>query len=104
MPIYEYRCQACGHEFEKLVRLSDPVPPCPSCGALREVSKKVSLSAFALKGSGWARDHYGLKSSGSGGGDGGGKAGDAGASAGGGGASSGGGEGAAPAAKVAPAS
>jgi len=30
MPIYEYKCKGCGHEFEALVRTSD-VPECPSC-------------------------------------------------------------------------
>jgi putative FmdB family regulatory protein len=30
MPIYEYRCRGCGHQFEKLVRLSD-TPDCPAC-------------------------------------------------------------------------
>jgi len=30
MPIYEYRCRSCGHQFEKLVRLSD-TPDCPAC-------------------------------------------------------------------------
>ena len=32
MPIYEYRCQACGHQFELLV-LRDGVPACASCGS-----------------------------------------------------------------------
>lgn len=31
MPIYEYRCLSCGHEFEELVRLGE-TPPCPACG------------------------------------------------------------------------
>lgn len=34
MPIYEYRCTACGSRFEQIVpRSSSPAPPCPSCGA-----------------------------------------------------------------------
>jgi len=32
MPLYDYRCTACGHAFERLVR-SGETPPCPSCGA-----------------------------------------------------------------------
>jgi putative FmdB family regulatory protein len=33
VPIYEYRCPACGHAFEKLVRMgADGAPPCPGCG------------------------------------------------------------------------
>lgn len=32
MPIYEYRCNACGRDFEELV-FGDENPPCPHCGA-----------------------------------------------------------------------
>lgn len=63
MPIYEYACETCSHEFEKLVRIDAPRPPCPECGA--EVRKRVSASGFILKGGGWYKDHYGLKKSGS---------------------------------------
>jgi putative FmdB family regulatory protein len=62
MPIYEYRCQSCGHRFEKLVKMSAPTPECPECGA-DEAKKLVSASGFILKGGGWYKDHYGLKSS-----------------------------------------
>ena len=71
MPIYEYVCSACGNEFEKIVGISDPAPPCPSCEG--DVEKKISLSAFHLKGGGWYSDAYSGKdnraegSSGSGG-------------------------------------
>ena len=65
MPIYEYRCGTCSHEFEQMVKLSDPTPPCPRCGAT-EVRKLVSASSFQLKGGGWYKDHYGLKSGSSG--------------------------------------
>lgn len=65
MPIYEYACVANGHRFEVFQKMSDPAPEsCPSCGAA-EVRKLVSASAFVLKGGGWYRDHYGLKSGGS---------------------------------------
>lgn len=60
MPIYEYRCEACGHDFEKLVKLSAPIPSCPECDA-NSVKKRVSAAAFVLKGGGWYKDHYGLK-------------------------------------------
>jgi putative FmdB family regulatory protein len=63
VPIYEYRCERCGHPFEQMVRMSDPAPPCPKCGA-GDVRKLVSASSFVLKGGGWYRDHYGLKSGG----------------------------------------
>ena len=53
MPIYEYRCSACGHELESLQKLRDaPLVTCPSCGAAALV-KKVSAAGFQLKGSGW---------------------------------------------------
>ena len=48
MPIFEYRCDACGKEFEKLVRQSDPAPACPSCRS-SDLAKK--LSTFAALGS-----------------------------------------------------
>ena len=53
MPIYEYRCNSCGHELEKLQRMSDdPLTDCPSCNesALRRL---ISPAGFRLKGSGW---------------------------------------------------
>jgi putative FmdB family regulatory protein len=47
MPIYEYACKACGHEFETLVR-SGNVPDCPTCHST-DLDKK--LSVFATGGS-----------------------------------------------------
>lgn len=41
MPLYEYRCAACREVFERLVAMSDPSPPCPSCGS-SEVAKLMS--------------------------------------------------------------
>jgi putative FmdB family regulatory protein len=41
MPIYEYQCKSCGHEFEKLVR-GGATPVCASCGAA-EVERLFSL-------------------------------------------------------------
>lgn len=53
MPIYEYRCQACGHELEKLQKLSDaPLVDCPACGQ-PALTKLVSAAGFRLKGGGW---------------------------------------------------
>lgn len=57
MPIYEYACPSCGHEFEKIVKIKAPNPPCPSCEGT-DVAKKLSLSAFHLKGGGWYSDAY----------------------------------------------
>ncbi len=61
MPIYEYHCPTCGNDFEKLMRMGADAPDCPECGGT-EVNKKVSRSGFVLKGGGWYKDHYGLKS------------------------------------------
>ncbi|VAW80769.1 hypothetical protein MNBD_GAMMA15-157 [hydrothermal vent metagenome] len=53
MPIYEYLCTECGHELEKLRKLSDaPLTDCPACGK-PTLKKKVSAAGFRLKGSGW---------------------------------------------------
>lgn len=53
MPIYEYRCEECGHEMDALQKIADaPLTDCPSCSkaALR---KLVSAVGFRLKGGGW---------------------------------------------------
>ena len=53
MPIYEYICDACGHELEALQKMSDePLKQCPDCSA-EALRKKVSAAAFRLKGGGW---------------------------------------------------
>ena len=53
MPIYEYRCGACGHKLESLQRFSDaPLVTCPSCGK-DALTKQLSAAGFHLKGSGW---------------------------------------------------
>ncbi len=53
MPIYEYRCTACGHELEKLQKMSDaPLTDCPACEQSTLV-KKISAAGFRLKGGGW---------------------------------------------------
>jgi putative FmdB family regulatory protein len=53
MPIYEYRCSACGHELEALQKISDaPLVSCPVCHA-DKLTKLVSAAGFQLKGSGW---------------------------------------------------
>jgi putative FmdB family regulatory protein len=60
MPVYEYRCTACNHQFELRQKFSDaPVDQCPKCGGA--VHKMVSASAFSLKGDGWYGDGYGTK-------------------------------------------
>ncbi len=53
MPIYEYQCEACGHDFETLQKISEaPLTRCPQCGK-ESLKKLISASAFRLKGSGW---------------------------------------------------
>ena len=53
MPIYAYRCSACGHAKDVLQKLSDPVlTTCPACGA-ETFSKQLTAAGFQLKGSGW---------------------------------------------------
>jgi putative FmdB family regulatory protein len=53
MPIYEYRCGACGHTLDALQKLSDaPLKDCPECG-VEALKRLVSAPAFRLKGGGW---------------------------------------------------
>jgi putative FmdB family regulatory protein len=53
MPIYEYACQACGHQLDALQKVSDsPLRKCPECGALR-LKRLISAPQFRLKGTGW---------------------------------------------------
>ena len=53
MPIYEYRCSACGHADEHLQKVSDaPLKVCPACGKAK-YQKQLSAAGFQLKGTGW---------------------------------------------------
>jgi putative FmdB family regulatory protein len=53
MPIYAYACRACGHQFDRLQKLSDPDPrACPHCGQ-EQVHRQLTAPAFRLAGSGW---------------------------------------------------
>ena len=60
MPIYEYECGGCKHQFQKLMKISDPAPNCPECDS-NQSEKKISVGSFLLKGSGWYKDGYGLR-------------------------------------------
>lgn len=60
MPIYEYRCPECGHEFERIMKFNATPPACPECG-VAEVEKKVSQTSFQLKGTGWYVTDYKAK-------------------------------------------
>lgn len=62
MPIYEYLCQNCGHELEAIQKVSDPpLKRCPECGK-NKLTKEISQSSFAFKGSGWYVSDYAGKS------------------------------------------
>ncbi|RYF06897.1 MAG: zinc ribbon domain-containing protein [Comamonadaceae bacterium] len=53
MPIYAYKCGACGHAKDVLQKISDaPLTACPACGA-QAFSKQLTAPGFQLKGSGW---------------------------------------------------
>ena len=53
MPIYEYRCDECGHQEEHLQKISEkPLSKCPACGK-KAYKKLLSAAGFQLKGSGW---------------------------------------------------
>lgn len=58
MPIYEYRCDACGNEHEAIRKFSEaPLTTCPACGK-EALVKKVSAAGFQLKGSGWYQTDF----------------------------------------------
>jgi putative FmdB family regulatory protein len=53
MPIYEYRCAACGHTLEALQKFSDkPLRKCPECSK-SSLKRLISAPSFRLKGGGW---------------------------------------------------
>jgi putative FmdB family regulatory protein len=59
MPIYEYRCESCANEFDKLMKMGAPNPPCQICQG--ETKRMLSAAAFHLKGGGWAKEGYGSR-------------------------------------------
>ena len=53
MPIYAFECTVCGHQFDRLQKMSDPDPAaCPECGA-PQVKRQLTAPSFRLSGSGW---------------------------------------------------
>jgi putative FmdB family regulatory protein len=53
MPIYDYRCDACGHRLEAMQKMADaPLTLCPACGK-ESLQKQLSAAGFRLKGGGW---------------------------------------------------
>ncbi|MGA8530128.1 MAG: zinc ribbon domain-containing protein [Acidobacteriaceae bacterium] len=62
MPLYEYRCQTCGHQFEKIQSFSAPdEKECPLCQG--PVERLLSAPAVQFKGSGWYATDYASKAS-----------------------------------------
>ena len=58
MPIYEYRCEACGKSQEAIQKMSDaPLRLCASCGE-EALQRVMSRTSFVLKGSGWYATDY----------------------------------------------
>ena len=61
MPIYEYKCEQCDHQFEILQKISDkPASTCPECNA-DSLRKLMSAAAFKLKGTGWYETDFKTK-------------------------------------------
>ncbi|BCY16808.1 MAG: zinc ribbon domain-containing protein [Chloroflexi bacterium] len=58
MPVYTYRCESCGVQFEKTQKFSDsPLTRCPECGK-KELRKVYTPVGIVFKGSGfYATDH-----------------------------------------------
>ena len=53
MPIYTYRCEACGFAKDALQKVSDaPLTDCPACGEAK-FKKQLTAAGFQLKGTGW---------------------------------------------------
>ena len=62
MPLYEYQCEPCKKIHEVMQKFSDgPLAACPDCQG--PVTKLMSMTSFALKGSGWYTTDYKKKSS-----------------------------------------
>jgi putative FmdB family regulatory protein len=57
LPLYEYRCKQCGHQFEKIQSFSAPdEKECPVCKG--ELERLISASAIQFKGAGWYVNDY----------------------------------------------
>jgi putative FmdB family regulatory protein len=57
VPLYEYRCKQCGHQFEKIQSFSAPEEKeCPVCQG--ELERLISAPAIQFKGAGWYVTDY----------------------------------------------
>lgn len=62
MPLYEYKCEKCGHRFEKIEKHSaSEIKKCPKCGA--NAPRQISAAGIQFKGSGWYVTDYAGKGS-----------------------------------------
>lgn len=52
MPIFDYVCNDCLIEFDKLMKYDDKTPNCPNCNSLNVIKKQVQSINFELKGVG----------------------------------------------------
>ena len=69
MPTYDYACDACGHTFEKVQRITEkPAKKCPECGKMK-ARRMIGGGGFILKGGNWESDLYSGASNKAGGGD-----------------------------------
>ena len=63
MPLYEYKCAKCAHQFEKIEKHNAPTTQkCPKCGGKAE--RMISAAGIQFKGSGWYVTDYKGKNSG----------------------------------------
>ena len=64
MPLYEFKCPTCNDKIELIMLYDAPSPlclPCKDKGEKVKMKKQISIPSFKLNGSGWYKDHYGLK-------------------------------------------
>ena len=60
MPLYPYRCTACGHRFEKIQKFgAKPEKVCPKCGGALE--RTLTAPGLNFKGAGWYVNDYAAK-------------------------------------------
>jgi putative FmdB family regulatory protein len=63
LPLYEYKCDKCAHQFEKIEKHNAPTTQkCPKCGGKAE--RMISAAGIQFKGSGWYVTDYKGKNSG----------------------------------------
>ena len=60
MPLYEYRCDACGQRFEVIQKFSETTEACRLCGK-GPVERLQSAPGIQFKGSGWYVTDYAQK-------------------------------------------